>query len=169
MGPGDGSLPLQGIGVRATWFQVGRLPLLAIEHHTGLPALREGGAAAGVDEVEGPDAQAQAGCLGAAAEIEVVEVKGEGGIKAQAGAAQPAGPASEEHPIEQGGGRGAGTVGLELGGAWAAVAQAADQVGPVPGAAIGLEPPGLGAGIAAAVARHPHQVKALQGCRQLGR
>lgn len=121
-----------------------------------------------MDQRQGPNAKTQPGGEGGAAEIEVVEVKAQLWIKAHPCPLQAAGAGREEHPIQEGCLGGAGPEADRLVRLGIAMADRTQQIGVVPGAAVGQEPPGGLAGDEPLVPATPTRSKGSSACSQGG-
>lgn len=143
------------------WF-----PFALVERKTGLPGVAAGCALAGMDQLQGLDAQPQACGEGAAAEIEIIEMKGKLRIKAKRVALQHTGSGGEENAIQEcrrtGGRSIAGAIPLLR----AAVVDYTHQTRFVTPCAAGLQPPGHHPRRQATIAGDADQIELPQCCAQ---
>ena len=145
------------------------LPFVLIELKALLPSWTARRAAAGMDQWDGPDAEAQASRQGAPAEVQVVEVKGQCRIKAQSGLLEQSGACREEDTIEQAGLRWSVTKAdgfMEL---RCAMADGTHQKGLIKQLGLGIDPPGGVICGDATVAGHTDQIELLEAFAEQGR
>ena len=116
----------------------------------------------GLQQRQGPGAEAQAGAPGRTAEGKVALSRGQAGVKAQARTLQGVGPGGEEHAIEQLHRHRRRSVDIQEMPLRSAMAQGTAEEGKVQAAAAGIQPPGHLAALMALVSRHPHQIEAGQ-------
>ena len=136
--------------------QIGPLPFR--------PGRAPGLTTTGMQQRQGPGAEAQAGATCRTAEIEVVVVKGKVRIEAHARTPEGFCPCGEEHAIEQLHRHRRRSVDIQLAAGGRAVAQGTAEEGKVKAAAAGIQPPAHLTALMALVSRHPHQIEAGQ-CR----